>query len=220
MRRDSTLRVLFDGMILSNSIQEQTILVSEPGVWGKRVPVQLQQERTVVRKYRGRTSEETGPELEHLRRVAELARADKIECWTSQEITFETIGRRREYSLDPSANPFHKIAFRQCRLPYERTVTWAAFEEDTFKEEKQKFLSSIANTRFLILNKATNRHHTSDCYHLWTAEINNLDVFLTVEHAFRNALVHQKAVTSAVKIMSPEELCAYFETETIIYENL
>lgn len=199
------LRILFDGMIVTDSILEQPVLVPTEFNWGGRTVVR-DVAQDVPRTYRGQTRQYTAQVLESLSQVAELARSGKITCYSSQEIVFETMGRPRRYSLAPGANPFKGVQFERCRLPYLRSVVFGGIGQDKFEEEKEKFLKSIPDARFRVLDRATGGHHSADCYHLWTAELNELDVFLTRETKFKKAFLVQRKVTSKVRILLPEEL--------------
>jgi hypothetical protein len=112
----------------------------------------------------------------------------------------------------PSARgrPLPSVHFEPCRLPHQRSVTFSAFREDLFEENKKKFLATIPDARFRELDLATGGHHSADCYHLWTAELNELDVFLTSDKKFRHAVDGQRNTSSTVEIMFPEELCSLF----------
>lgn len=203
------LRVLFDGMIVPLAIREQSVLVPTEFRWGNRTH-KLDVAHDVPRTYRGQTREQTARTLDHLSRVADLANAGRIACYASQEIQFETWGLPRKYSLDPEANPFRSVRFELCRLPYQRSIMFGG--NYNFREEKDRFLAAIPDAHFQSLNKATGGYHAADCYHLWTAEQNELDVFLTVDERFRNAFRGQRKVHSTVKIMLPEELCSNVTT--------
>jgi hypothetical protein len=194
-------------MIVTQAILEQAVLVSTELPWGDRTVV-LDVAHNVPRTFRGQTRERTAREQEHLTHVADLAKAGRIIPYSSQEITFETWGRRRNYSLAPEVDPFRGVRFEPCLLPHQRSIVFGG--ENKFKEEKKKFLATITDARFRELDRATGGHHSPDCYHLWTAERNELDVFLTRETKFRNALRGQEKVNSTIKILLPEELCSLF----------
>jgi hypothetical protein len=199
------LRVLFDGMIAPQAILKQSVLVPTEFRWRDRTyRVDIAQD--IPRTYRGQTREQTARKLDCLNCVADLAKTNRITCYSSQEIKFETWGLPRKYSFDPEANPFRDVRFTPCRLPYQRSVMFGGGGEDRFREEKEQFLAAIPDARFQSLNKSTGGYHAADCYHLWTAELNELDVFLTADEKFRNALRGQKKVSSAVEIMLPDEL--------------
>lgn len=203
------LRVLFDGMIVPQAIREESVLVPTEFRWGNRTH-KIDVAQDVPRTYRGhgQTRERTAQKLHVLSRVADLAKTGRIACYSSQEIKFETWGLPRKYSFDPRANPFRDVHFEPCRLPYQRSIMFRGNYD--FREEKKQFLAAIPDARFQAINKSTGGYHAADCYHLWTAELNELDVFLTVEERFRNAFRGQKKVSSTVKIMLPEELCSLF----------
>ena len=76
------------------------------------------------------------------------------------------------------------------------------------REEQMELFRSIQHPRFLEIKQAVGEAHIGDVYHLWTAEVASLDVFLTVDRRFRNAVDSQKArINSPVLTMTPKELC-------------
>ena len=82
------------------------------------------------------------------------------------------------------------------------------------KELQFNFLSSIKNKRFLELQKMTgayqgpgkvNRNQLLDAFHLWCAEYNKCDYFLTLDFKLVNILRKQKHYLS-LEVLKPSEL--------------
>jgi hypothetical protein len=208
MNTQKSLLVLFDGMIVTQAIPTEIGRDLQTYSWGP-LTLLINMFCDVPRIFRNETRERTVRAQEYLSRVADLARSGRIIPYSSQEIKFETMGRPRHYSLAPEDNPFWDIGFERCQLPLQRTVTFGGIE-DRFEEKKEKALASITDVRFRELDRVTGGGHSADCYHLWTAEVNRLDVFLTREGKFKRAFQGQKKITSTVEIMWPEELCALY----------
>ena len=205
------VRVLCDAMIRHEAFPNQSVLVPTTVNWGGH-PITIGVAQEVPRTYRGRTREDTARDLEDLSRVVNLAKTGKLTCYSSQEIEFETWGLRRMHSLDPESNPFRDVTFHRCKMRYSRSIViGGSFTRDWFREEKASFLATITDPRFRDLDKATGGHHSSDCYHLWTAELSDLHVFLTKERAFRNAFQNQLRLSSKIRIMTPHELGCFVD---------
>ncbi|OGP41631.1 MAG: hypothetical protein A2090_06470 [Deltaproteobacteria bacterium GWD2_42_10] len=76
------------------------------------------------------------------------------------------------------------------------------------------FLSSIKNKRFLELQKMTgayqgakklNRNQLLDAFHIWCAEHNKCDYFLTLDFKLVNVIRRQKGATLS-ELVTPSEL--------------
>jgi hypothetical protein len=70
------------------------------------------------------------------------------------------------------------------------------------------FLSKIQHRRFLELMKATGGNHPADLYHLWEAEHNGLEYFITLDVKFVNAVSKPKPLRTPVKVCTPEQFAA------------
>ncbi len=56
-------------------------------------------------------------------------------------------------------------------------------------------------------------NHYPDALHLWTAEVNGMDTFLSMERKFRNVIDRQK-VDLRCRMMTPIELAAQLQQGT------
>jgi hypothetical protein len=62
--------------------------------------------------------------------------------------------------------------------------------------------------RFRELCSGLTRQHYPDADHLWTAEANNLDYFLTADRAFINVMTLTRRLALRSKLISPRDLLA------------
>jgi hypothetical protein len=203
----AVLKVLFDSNVLKNAVTHRAVLKPRTIKWGpteRRVEVA----EDVPNCYRGSSEEQTAWKFQYLSRIAQLAEARRIECNLSREIQFENWALPRPVPmLTDNAFLFGGIEFRDAALPMERVVGFRAFEQkDQFRMQKEAYFASINHPRFLALNAATGTKHAADTYHLWTAESNQLDVFLTMDKKFQRVFAKQQKVRSTVQIMLPWQL--------------
>jgi hypothetical protein len=87
--------------------------------------------------------------------------------------------------------------------------------------EQTRFLTSLSNPRFVELQKATgafqgdkprNRNQLLDAFHLWCAEHNACDFFLTLDFKLIRVLARSKKEV-AVRVVTPSELLHAVESE-------
>ena len=60
--------------------------------------------------------------------------------------------------------------------------------------------------RFKSLCRGLSKKHYPDAFHLWTAETNRLDYFLTMDRKFPRALSTNRRLDFRCKAVSPDEL--------------
>ena len=65
---------------------------------------------------------------------------------------------------------------------------------------------------FRAICRGIDRTHYPDALHLWTAEENSVDVFLTHDNTFQNVIAHQK-IELKCKVMLPSEFLVEFFSE-------
>jgi hypothetical protein len=60
--------------------------------------------------------------------------------------------------------------------------------------------------RFREICSALQETHYPDAFHLWTAEVNNLDYFMLIDKAFVNAITKTSRISPRTKLMAPIDL--------------
>ena len=146
-----------------------------------------------------------------MRRIAQLAETGRIRLYDTIELTFEWMGRPMGPWRKGEFDLFKNVTVSRLKPPVERSVVFSGFDShDDFKDQKRRWLESIQEPRFLELKRVIYRKHWADAFHLWTAEVHQLDCLLTLEKKFRNNLESQKKLTSKVRILSPSELSERF----------
>lgn len=88
-------------------------------------------------------------------------------------------------------------------LDYKAMATRPRFLQ-RFTDVEQENLRSV--DRFRQICSALSENHYPDALHLWTAEVNGLDYFLTADRAFTNAMTKTSRILLTTRPMSPVDL--------------
>jgi hypothetical protein len=139
-----------------------------------------------------------------LEAIAEMSRAGAAILYRSDETTFEGMNLRHPTLRGTEFDVFSGVDCKFVRGPLRRdfTITSDSSREE-LKGEWYQFLGSIRDSRFLDLKRATSGNHTADLYHLWTAEHNELDYFITLDEKFVNAVTLPTPIQSSVIVCTP-----------------
>jgi hypothetical protein len=168
-------------------------------------------ETPVRRRLRGKTQDESDAIYRALNRIADGARNGALSLYDSDETIFEGL-----YLQIPALRGGQFDAFRGVQRgivqgPLRRTyVIEGSFSEEQArlsKEERnrdrQQFLQNIRHPRFLKMKKRTGGAHLADLYLVWTAEVNSLDYFITLDTTFLSAVTLPRPLDTAVKLCTP-----------------
>jgi len=89
------------------------------------------------------------------------------------------------------------------------------------EKEQMDFFKAIQYPRFLEIREAINGAHLDDCFHFWTAEMEGLDAFLTMDRRFWRAIEQNKErVNSPTSVLTPKQLCEKFSEPPMDIEEL
>jgi hypothetical protein len=149
-------------------------------------------------------------EADQLPQVASLGTKGIVKFVTQMETDLETWGLPK---LDSQSGPFYGAPVTMVLAPveYGRVILGGGID---LKAEQIRFLTSITDKRFLELQQITgayqgpgkiNPNQLLDAWHIWCAEHNKCDLFLTLD------LTLQKVTTNSphpiyVRIVRPSEL--------------
>ena len=151
-------------------------------------------------------------EAELLPQVASLAKIGLVSFSTNIEVQIEIAGIP---NLDSQTGHFYGADREIVDAPvkYSRTL-FGGLDDPTHAQ--LKFLLTLKNRRFLELQRITgayqgekkvNRNQLLDAFHLWCAEHNRCDFFLSLD--FKPARVIEKAKSKpAVRVVRPSQLLA------------
>jgi hypothetical protein len=149
-------------------------------------------------------------ETELLPTLAEAGKRGEVKYVIQMETLFESWGIPK---MDSETGKFYGTPLEDVEAPIKYKRVLLGFNRDG-REMQFSFLSSIRNARFLELQKMTgayqgsgklNRNQLLDAFHIWCAEFNKCDYFLTLDFKLLNVVRKQKR-HSLVEIIKPSEL--------------
>lgn len=154
-------------------------------------------------------------EVELLPRLADMGKLGVIEFAICSETLWESWGLP---NMDSKSGQFYGAPIKtvQAPLEYERILVGG---EIPARERQYDFLCSIGDSRFLELQKMTgayqgkcpmNHNQLLDAFHLWSAEHNGCEFFLTLDFKVIRALELCRN-KSSVRTLSPSALICLLE---------
>lgn len=213
---DNTMKVLIDRNIEINATTHKSTLVPKTVPWGDTAVTCDVLER-VARKL-SPNDIFIAEQLPYLATICLMAKSQAITFYSSNELRMERI--RQPGWFDNKGyvglNLLEGIKVECVRCPVDRTIVFAPFgdSEGTTKEEQLEFFRSITDPRFLEISGAVNNKRIDDAYHLWTAEVNMLDAFLTMDKKFWEDIIrNNQRINSNVAVLTPKELCERLNAE-------
>jgi hypothetical protein len=148
-------------------------------------------------------------ETELLPTLAEAGKCGKVKFVIQMETLFESWGIP---NMDSEAGKFYGGPYEEVEAPIKYSRVLLGFNRDARKMQFS-FLSSIRDARFLELQKMTgayqgpgklNRNQLLDAFHIWCAEYNRCDYFLTLDFKLLSMLRKQNR-HSLVELVKPSE---------------
>lgn len=154
-------------------------------------------------------------EAELLPRLAEFGKLGELDYVMNSETMEESWGLR---NMDSKNGRFYGAPIEVVKAPfeYERIMAGGGVKP---KERQFRFLASVRHERFLELQKMTgayqgeqklNRNQLLDAFHIWCAEHNGCEFFLTLDFKLIKVLSLSPA-KSMVRVVRPSELLARLE---------
>ena len=154
-------------------------------------------------------------EAELLPSVAAMGIGGRARFVISAEARYEQWGLP---NLDSETGMFYGAAVADVGAPveYSRVLGGLGFDGGA---EQLRFLSALSSLRFLELQKATgayqgdkprNRNQLLDAFHLWCAEHNGCEFFLTMDFKLIRVFSSSRTI-SPVRLVKPSELLRQFE---------
>ena len=152
-------------------------------------------------------------EADLLPRAAELGKAGAVEYVMSMETV---VGESWNLpDMDSKSGRFYGAPIAIVDVPFDggRLVGGVGINR---KDEQLRFFTSIKDKRFLELQKMTgayqgkrptNQNQLLDAFHLWCAELNGCEFFLTLDFTLIKVLKFAKK-KSVVRAVRPSELLA------------
>lgn len=158
-------------------------------------------------------------EADSLSELAGLGKLGAVEYLIQMETMFESWGLP---NMDSSTGKFYGAPVKTVDAPIQYGRTMIGGGQDA-KEMQYDFLSRIDNGRFKELQKITgayqgknppNRNQLLDAFHVWCAEHNDSDYFLTLDFKLIRVVNNGGAEKVKTKLVRPSELLAILKNGT------
>ena len=171
--------------------------------------------------------------------VGRIAREGKVELYTYNELTNEEWKRPGSFPANVLGNLLAGVTFKYVDAAVERSFffdmdisenvskeqvvkfcKWLLEAEvETFAdrlEGQKKYSAFLLNNlreveRFREISKGLSGKQYPDAFHLWTAEVNCIKYFLTLDKKFINAMTTSKRIDLPCKILSPSDVLDMME---------
>lgn len=149
-------------------------------------------------------------EVDLLPTIADLAKRGVLECLVNIETLMESWGLP---DMDSDTGPFYGAHLKEVDAPVQYGRIHFQTGRDP-KEDQYHFLCSLSHPRFLEWQKATgayqgdmprNQRQLLDAFHLWCAEHNRCEFFLTLDFKLIKVL-HASRHQSSVRAIEPSQL--------------
>jgi len=152
-------------------------------------------------------------EAELLPELAEAGKRGQLKYVIQMETLFESWGIP---NMDSATGRFYGAPYETVDAPikYGRVIAGGL---DDPKDMQFEFLANIKSKRFVELQKITgayqgegnlNRNQLLDAFHLWCAEHNKCDYFLTLDFKLIRVLRQSHELQLEVQVVRPSELLA------------
>ena len=164
------------------------------------------EEIPTLRVLRGKTPEQSNSIYDSLKEIARMARGGLVTLYESDETLTEFLNFRPVGFGLGKFDVFGGVRIKHARAPIDRGFKIdATYTRERARNDWHAFLVQIDHPRFLKLLKHTGGEHKADLYHLWEAEHNRLEAFVTLDVRFINAVSNPKSIETLVKICTPAE---------------
>ncbi|MFZ0771718.1 MAG: hypothetical protein WCA49_12080 [Candidatus Sulfotelmatobacter sp.] len=171
-------------------------------------------ETPVPRILRGQTPEQCKAIYESLGVIAGMSRRGLVTLYESDETLAEFLNFRPAGFGLGEFDVFSGIKIGHARAPIARGFTIdASYTPNGARKAWHAFLAQIHHPRFLKFLKRTGGAHAADLYHVWEAEYNGIDAFVTLDVTFVNAVTKPKPLETLVKVCTPAEFISWMPTK-------
>ena len=149
-------------------------------------------------------------EAELLKKVADIGKLGYVDFVINTETLFESWGLPK---MDSESGKFYKAPLKTVDAPIKCSRVMIGLNKNP-KVMQLMFLCSIKEKRFIELQKMTggyqgkgkwNQNQLLDAFHLWCAEYNKCDYFLTLDFKLIRVLRNNKT-HPYIELVKPSEL--------------
>jgi hypothetical protein len=175
------MKILIDRNIEIRAMTHVTEMAPKVTKWGPHyVTVDVAQRVHLAPKEKDTFGRE---QLPYLATLCNSANQGKLEFFTSFELRMEGVRQKGRSEGCMGIDMLRDVPLKNVPSPLQRSILIGATGTTSIgvtEEEQMTFFQSIQHPRFLQLRKAIGDAHIDDIFHLWTAEVASLDVFLTI----------------------------------------
>lgn len=181
--------------------------------WGGQVHEVIVHDLVALNPNENIENPELKAEAELLPRLADLGKTNQVEYVIQTEALFESWGLP---NMDSSTGKFYGAPYKAVDAPISYGRVMFGGREDP-GEMQFAFLKSIRAKRFLELQRIAgayqgegkfNRNQLLDAFHLWCAEHNKCDYFLTLDFKLIKLIGQNRKKQLPVRAVRPSELLA------------
>lgn len=216
------LKVLLDPSVRRNAVTHRTVLEPQTIQWGD---ITQTLEIAKRRAFPPRPDEKFRIEqIPYIAALHEMVRNRQIRLYKSPEIRMEDIRNRFPDRGYLGLDLLEGVHLELAKSPFERTIVFSGFGDHVgvTKGEQLAFFRSIDAERFVELRMLINDAHLGDMFHFWTAEMNELDIYLVMDNRFLNPFRHsvEPKISTATSILTPRELCEKLNVQPADLEKI
>jgi hypothetical protein len=194
---------LLDTDLAPKTVTHNLQIVPQTGWWAN-ARVTLGVWTPVRRCLKGQSQEASDAVYSTLRQMAGMANDGEVTLCDSDETFFESLYVKLPELRGTQFDMLRGVKRKLVRGPLRRTyVIGAGYSRYETNDQWLQFLGAIRHPRFLELKKRTGDYHLADLYHVWTAEENSLDCFITLDTTFLRAVTLPKPLDTTVRLLTP-----------------
>lgn len=205
-----TLRVLLDPSVRRNAVTHKTVLQKETVQWGETTQSLEMAKRCA---FPPRPDEKFRKEqIPYIAALLGMVADGMIALFKTPEIRMEDMRNKIPDRGYLGLDLLDGVSLSMASSPMERLIVYSGFGDSigTTKEEQITFFKTVKEDRYVELRNLVGNAHLGDIFHFWTAEVNQIDVYLTMDKRFIR--VFRKSVKpkidSQTDTLTPKELCA------------
>ncbi len=226
------MKLLIDRNIERFSVTHRSVEEQQEVKWGTGnfVARVLRRTPVILEKHNHKVEEQ----LPYLASLCLQAKNGNVEFYSSFELQMEYARQKQKPAGYVGRDLLAGIHIHSTKEPVSRSVVFYATVGSGLSKtrasadaerEQMNFFASIYEPRYLEIRSAFQKAGFSgfidDIFHLWTAEFNNLDAFLTLDFSFHrawSAAIRKGSLKSSTAVMTPRDCCQSLHIEPIDIE--
>lgn len=205
------MKVLLDPSVRRNSVTYVSVLRPKTVKWGdqestieslQRAPRHIRPDETFRHE-----------QVPYIATIRQLDDQGKVSLYRSNEILMEDMRNRRTDRGYLGIDVLEGVEIKQAESPFKQSILIGGLMGSfgVTKDEQFEFMEGINDDRWEHVRSEIGSGHLADAFHLWTAEHNGLDAYVTMDKRFYNRATQvANRVKSSVNVHTPKTLCEHF----------